>query len=70
MIECIYIEPDFVSGDDVITAQTTGCGCCSHDIHDKEEIMTHLKKNLKVLEDAANIFGMSLQELLIQLSFE
>lgn len=48
-----------------IVAITTGCGCCAVEIpiEQREEIIDHLKYNVKVIEDACKFLGITFDEL-------
>jgi hypothetical protein len=60
------IEYFSTNWDNKKVARTTGCGCCSGELlveNERDEIITELKRNLKVVEDGCRILGISLNEL-------
>jgi hypothetical protein len=60
------IEYFTTNWEDKKVARTTGCGCCSIELlveDERDEIITELKRNLKVVESGCKILGISLDEL-------
>lgn len=55
-----------IDDEDKAVAVTTGCGCCSTEISvevDRDEVISELKLNLKVLEDTCKVLGITIDEL-------
>jgi hypothetical protein len=60
------IEYFSTNWEDKKVARTTGCGCCSTELlveDERDEIITELKRNLRMVEEGCRILGISLNEL-------
>lgn len=57
----------YKNDNDLPVFTTTGCGCCSTELHlpkDKEEIMRELKQNVEALKDICEELNIDILELI------
>jgi hypothetical protein len=66
MITRIYLDDvyDDDAKDSEVVGITDGCGCCSSNIYDREDLIHELKKNYQFLVNSCELLGITFDDLI------
>jgi len=62
MLQDVWTE-EGMEGEELVVGQTTGCGCCTYNVHGKVSVTDELKNNMKFILKSCQILGITLEEL-------